>query len=243
MGTPTTDSAAAPQQPGAMPEVVPGTPVIAAVPEKKKMSIIEIIILVVVSLIAVTGISFAVYFYIQWDEAQSNVDGKIAEAEAIAREDQQRIAEANFAEREKEPNRRFTGPADYGSLSFMFPRTWSVYVARDASRGGDFEAFLNPGQVNEVGVNTINALRVSIINQPIEIVRMQYDSMVLSGQLTQSVFQNETITGDVFRGEFNPSISGIMVMFKVNDKTAILRTDAMIFEEDFNRVIRGITIN
>ena len=213
------------------------------VPEKRGNSLVEVMILVGVSVVAVAAIGFAAYFYMQWREAQSNLDGKIAAAEAIAREDQQRKAEENFAEREKEPNRRFTGPDDYGSLSFMFPRTWSVYVAKDASKGGDFEAYLNPGQVNEVGQSTINALRVTIINRPVDTVRTTYDGQVRNGKLTQSVFANETITGDKYIGELAPSITGIMVMFKVNDKTAIVRTDAMIFEEDFNRIVQGMTLN
>jgi len=220
---------------------VPFTP--QPLPMEKKNSIVEIIILVVVSLVAVIAIGFATYFYLQWGEAQTNIDGKIAEAEAIAREDQQRIAEENFAEREKEPNRVFTGPADYGSLSFMFPRTWSVYVAKDASRGGDFEAFFNPGQVNAVAADTINALRMSIINRPIDTVRTTYDGLVKSGKLSQSVFQMGSITGDRYEGEFSTNITGIMIMFKVNDKTAILRTDAMIFSSDFERLIETVTIN
>ncbi|MCL1840063.1 hypothetical protein FWF89_03700 [Candidatus Saccharibacteria bacterium] len=216
-----------------------------AIPEPKrgKGSIIEIIILILVSLIAVAAAGFAVYFYLQWDESRTNVEGQIAEAVAIARADERQIAEEIFAEREKEPNRRFTGPADYGSLSFMFPRTWSVYIARDASIGGDFEAYLHPGEVSEVGQSTINALRVSIINQPIDTVRMMYDAMATTGQLKQSVFQNATITGDRFEGEFNQDITGIMIMFKINDKTAILRTDAMIFRNDFDKLIQTITLN
>ena len=235
-------------------QAVPGAPAVSTVPTvsavpvipvmgKCKTSIVEIIILVVVSVVAVTAISFAVYFYLQWGEAQTNLDGRIAEAEAIAREDQQRIADAVFAEELKLPNRRFTGPMDYGSVSFLFPKTWSVFIESDASQGGDFEAFLNPEQVNQLRYGAIHALRVSIKNQPIDVVRQTYDGMVTSGQLRQSVFQNETITGDRFEGALEVNIVGIMIMFKVNDKTAIIRTDAMIFKEDFDKLIAGITLH
>ena len=229
-----------------MPTAVASTPEVAALPpEKHKGSIIEIIILVVVSLIAVAGASFAVYYYLEWEDASTNVEGQIDEAVATARADEREKAEEIFAEREKEPNRRFTGPADYGSLSFMFPKTWSVYVANDASQpGSDFEAYLNPGQVNTaLNPNTISALRVSILNQSIDTARMQYDGLVVGGQLRQKVFRNDSIIGDRFEGEFNNEIVGIMIMFKINDKTAILRTDAMIFQSDFDRIIETITLN
>ena len=212
--------------------------------KKRTSSIIETVVLVVVSLIAATAIVFAVYFYLQWNEAQTNVDGKIAEAEAIAREDQQRIAEENFAEREKQPNLQFTGPSDYGSLNFKYPRTWSVYVAKDASQGGDFEAYFNPGQVNAVGTSTINALRFSIINQSIDTVRTQYDSLVKSGKLTHSVIKVGTIEAvDRYEGEFNADITGMMIMFKIPNypQTAVLRADAMIFQTDFDALIQTIT--
>jgi len=224
---------------------VASVPGIEALPPVKmnRLSIGELLIMIVASLLAVAGISFAVYFYFQWDEAQTNVDGKIAEAEAIAREDERRIAEEVFAEREKEPNVRFTGPADYGSLSFMFPRTWSVFVEKNAIGGGDFKAYMHPRQVEPIGDYTINALRVSIIDRSIDVVRKEYDALVKSGKLRPSVFKNETISGDRFEGEFNKSIVGIMIMFKINDKTAILRTDAMLFRDDFDKLIQTITLN
>jgi len=234
--------------------ITPGGTVVASQPlptampmmapvEKKKSSILEIIILVIVSLVAVAGIGLAVYFYLQWDESRTNVDGQIAEAVAVAREDQQRMAEENFAQREKEPFLEFLGPTDYGSLSFKFSRTWSVYVAKDASQGGDFEAYFNPGRVNAVGPNTINALRVTIVNQPFETVQTTYDNLVKSGKLTQSVFQLGAITGSRYEGEFNANITGIMVMFKIPNypQTAILRADAMGFRVDFDKLIQTIT--
>jgi hypothetical protein len=223
--------------------MVQSMPVSAPVMPEKRGSVVEIIVLVVVSLIAVAATSFAVYFYLQWSEVQTDVDGQIEKAVAIAREDERQKADEFWAEEMKKPNLRFTGPVDYGSVSFMYPRTWSVYVAKDAVSGGDFEAYFNPGQVNPVGANTINALRVQIIDRQIDSVRTTYDGLVKSGKLTQSVFKNETITGDRFEGEFNQNIRGIMVMFKVNDKTVILRTDAMIFKDDFESLIQGITLN
>ena len=219
-------------------------PAVPVLPKQKgRGSVAEAILLVIVCLVAVAAIIFAVYFYLQWNEAQMNVDGKIAAAEAVAREDQQTIDEANFAEREKQPNLEFVGPGDYGSLSFRYPRTWSVYVAKDASGGGDFEAYFNPGQVNEVSETSINALRLTIYNRRIEEVRTSYDSLVSAGNLTMSVFSVGDITGDRFEGAFNEDIVGSMVMFKINDKTVVLRADAGVFKSDFNALIATMKHN
>jgi hypothetical protein len=41
-------------------------------------------------------------------------------------------------EREKYPYKTFSGPEDYGKLTFEYPKTWSVYIAAAANKGGDF---------------------------------------------------------------------------------------------------------
>ena len=226
----------------------PGQPVAAIpqIPVDKKMNrgtIIETIILIAVCLVAAAAIVFAVIFFLRWNEAESNIDGKISAAVASAVEEQRAADEANFAEREKLPNLEFVGPADYGSVSFMYPRTWSIFVNRDASDGGDFEAFFNPVQVNPVSENTINALRFSILNRPIDQVHAQYDALVRNGDLTSRVYTVGGITGTLYEGAFNPFITGIALVMKINDKTAIIRTDAEIFRQDFTKLITTIRAN
>jgi len=209
----------------------------------KRGAIVETIILVMVSLIAVTGIVFAAYFYMQWDDARTDVNGQIAAAEAVARDLQRQEDEEIFAEREKQPYLQFTGPLDYGALGFVYPRTWSIYIENDAAKGGDFNAYFNPVQVNPVSLTTINALRVSILNRSIDDVRTSYDGMVRSGQLAHSVFRVGSITADRYDGEVAHEVVGAMIMFKINDKTAILRTDAKIFQKDFDELIKTIKLN
>lgn len=205
-----------------------------------RASLIETIVLIVVCIIAAAAIVFAVIFFLQYDESKTNVDGKINAAVATAVEEQKSIDESNFAEREKLPNSEFVGPSDYGSLSFMYPKTWSIYVSRDASNGGDFEAYFNPIQVNQISESTINALRVYIYDRPIDQVRTQYDSLVRNGSLTSSVYTVGDITGTKYEGAFSPNITGIALMIKINDKTAIIRTDAEIFRKDFETLITTI---
>ncbi|MFV0485159.1 MAG: hypothetical protein ACK5MU_02960 [Candidatus Saccharimonadales bacterium] len=221
----------------------PGMPALPADAKAKKSALIETIVLIVVCLIAAAAIVFAVVFFIQKNEAETNIEGKINAEVALAVEEQRSIDESNFAEREKLPNSEFVGPSDYGSLSFMYPKTWSIYVAKDASNGGDFEAYFNPIQVNPASENTINALRVYIYDRPIDQVRTTYDSLVKSGKLTSSVYTVGDITGTKYEGAFNNNITGIALMIKINDKTAVIRTDAEIFRTDFEALIATIRKN
>ena len=145
-------------------------------PEKKKdiSGLVKTIVIIIVSLIAVTFIGLFIWMYMQYDEAQSDLDGKLAIAAAEARDEQATKDEEEFREREKYPYKTFSGPADYGQLTFEYPKTWSVYVAADASSGGDFNAYFNPIQVDAVGKDTINALRVTIRNKGFDDVVEEY---------------------------------------------------------------------
>ena len=208
-----------------------------------RASLIETIVLVIVCLLAAAGIICSVVFFLQWNEAETNLEGKINMAVAEAKEEQKTLDEANFAEREKLPNTEFVGPSDYGSLSFMYPKTWSVYVAKDASNGGDFEAYFNPVQVEPVSNQTINALRLTIYDRPIDQVRTQYDSLVKSGKLESRVYQSGDVSGTLYSGQISNYIDGILLMIKINDKTAILQTDSQNFKEDFEALIATIRIS
>ena len=208
-----------------------------------KSSLIETIVLVVVCLIAAAGVICAVVFFLQWREAETNVQGQIDISVAEAVEAQKSLDEANFAEREKLPNTEFVGPSDYGSLSFMYPKTWSVYVAKDASNGGDYEAYFNPVQVEPVSDETINALRVMIYDRPIDQVKTQYESLVKNGKLSSSVYQVGDITGTLYSGQITNYVTGILLMIKINDKTAIIQTDSMNFKSDFESLIATIRIS
>lgn len=134
-------------------------------------NLIEIIVLVVVSIVAMVFIGLFIWKYIEWDTVKTDIDGQIDAAVAMAVAENTTKLENEFTEREKYPYKNFMGPADYGSLSFEYPKTWNVYVAKDASNGGDYEAYLNPGEVQPVSSTTINALRVTIRDQAFEMSR------------------------------------------------------------------------
>ncbi len=230
-----------PGQPAFAPNMqgIPGVPELAS--EKKKVSIVEVVILVTISLIAVAGIILSVVFYMNWNEAQSNLDGKIEQAVEIAKEETRTEMENNFAEREKQPYLEFTGPIDYGAVSFVYPRTWSIYISEDATSGGNYRAYFNPGQINPITNTSINALRFAIIDQSIENVRSRYDNLVKNGKVSHSVFQQGEHTIERFDGELSDNIVGIVIMFKLNDKTVMFQTDAKTFQTDFDRLITTIT--
>ncbi len=187
--------------------------------------------------------SLAIWAYMNYNEAKTDIDGKIALAEAEAKKEQAEEDEAKFAEREKEPRREFIGPDDYGRLSFTYPKTWSVYVAKDAQKGGDYEAFLHPVQVPSLENQATQqvALRLQIVDKDYDVYLKQYERLVSDGKLRSSTVSVNGENGIRFDGDFTKDIRGAAVIFKIRDKTAVLRTDADTFKPDFETLIKTVT--
>ena len=156
----------APQSGLASPADRPMVQQVQVMPEKKKdvSGLVKTIVLIAVSLVAATFLGLFIWMSVQYGEAQETIEEKVSVAETKARDEQSAKDEADFLEREKYPYRTFSGPADYGQLTFEYPKTWSLYIDKDASNGGDYIAYFNPVQIEEIGNNAINALSVYITN-------------------------------------------------------------------------------
>lgn len=246
-----------PAQP--MPEVqqnpVTGVPMImqaaAAIPEPKKdfKPLIKTIAIIALSLVSVTFIGLFIWMYTQYDDARTDVDGQIAKAVTAAVDDNTMKLENEFAEREKYPFQTFAGPEDYGGLTFEYPKTWSVYVSADASRGGNFQAYFNPVQVDEISSTNVDALRLYILDSPFDNVAASYQKELEGDQPklhldSVMIGQNGDIPANRYTGiipgtEFN----GYIVIFKIRDKTVILQTDSVLFEGDYNTLLASIRFN
>lgn len=209
--------------------------------QKSKRNLIETIVLVVVSLIAVLFVGLFIWKYLEWDSVKTDVDGQIDAAVALAISENTTKLENEFLEREKYPYKTFSGPADYGSLNFEFPKTWNTYIAQDAANGGNFEAYLNPGEVQPVSTQTINALRVQILDQAFENVARNYENLTNSGQLSVTTRPVGSAVANVYTGTLPNNIRGIATIFKVRDKTILIQTDAELFAEEYYKLLDTVT--
>jgi hypothetical protein len=203
------------------------------------------------SLIAIIGLiilflaagSAAIWAYVNYNEQKTNVDGKISLAVVEAKKLQGDADEVKFAEREKEPLRQFVGPEDYGRLTFDYPKTWSVYIAKDVSRGGVFEAYLNPVTVPPVSTIQQYSLRVTIDEKDYDQVVKVYQELVKKGDLRSSATSANGNNGTRLDGNFTKDIRGSAVIYKIRDKTVTLRTDADTFKPDFENIIKTLKFN
>lgn len=200
---------------------------------------------IVGGLVAVTFIGLFIWMYSQWSEAQTDVDSKINTAVATAVNEKTEELENQFTEREKLPYRIFTGPADYGELTLEYPKTWSVYEAKSATNGGDFEAYFNPDRVYVVGIDTINSLRVIIKDQAYDSFIQTYDTAVKNGKMSVAVRPVGGENANIYTGQLpgGGDLQGIAAVFKIRDKTAVIQTDAMLFSDDYYKILDSVKFN
>lgn len=192
--------------------------------------------------------SLAIWAMLNYQEQKTNVDGKVSTAVIQGKKDQAEEDEKKFAEREKEPRRDFTAPDDFGRLSFTYPKTWSVYVDKDPAAGGrvsgnDYMAYLHPVVVPPIGIGDEQqfAVRVSILNKNYNEYMKDFDRLIKDGKLRSSTVTINGENGVRLDGNFSDKIRGSSVVFKIRDKTAIVRTDADTFKHDFNELIKTIS--
>ena len=226
-------------QPGVAVAQAPAAP-------KTKNTLLETIILVAVCLIAAGAIVIAVIFFMRYNELSENYDADLNTQIAAARLEEQEAAQKRLNEKLKEPYQEFRGPADYGSISFQYPKTWSVYVDKESNGNGDFVAYFQPNQVPPVSdKDSRYALRFVIYDRQFDNVTKPFLDSVKNGKLKSQTFTaaNNAISGTRYEGEIEKGINGTFVAFKVNDKTAILRTDTNVLMEDYERILTTLRRN
>lgn len=183
----------------------------------------------------------AVWFFLQYKEQKTDVDGKIKVAVAEGKREQMEIDDKNFQEKYKDPRLEFVGPAEYGRVSFMYPRTWSVYVDKDGSDRGDYNAFMHPVSVPPVASKDSRfALRLEIINKDYDTVLKTYEGLLKKGDLTSSTPEFNGNASTRLDGAFSKELRGSAVLMRVRDKTIRFSTDADTFKPDFEAVLNTV---
>ncbi|MDR2336526.1 MAG: hypothetical protein LBE03_00260 [Candidatus Nomurabacteria bacterium] len=222
---------------------------IAAEKKNHRHKIIQVIIIVILAIATIVLAAFLVMTKIEFDEKSRDVDGQIERAVVDAKKAQYDADKAEFFELEKKPYFEFVGPEDYGSLSFQYPKTWSQYVSLDASDGGNFEAYFNPGVVDKVGGDAwsgegVYALRVIIFNNTSpEVIADFYKSYVSDGFTTSNLVTVGEASGMRYDGYITSELKGSLFVFKLRDKAVVIRTDSEIFRGDFDELLKTIKYN
>jgi hypothetical protein len=191
----------------------------------------------------VAAVGVMIWALLNYFDQKNNVDSIVTSAVTDAVKEQADKDAAAFEAEEKKPNRTFSGPEDYGGVTFEYPKTWSIYVSKDASSGSTYEAYLNPVAVPPITSSQQFGLRVTIQSENYDDVIKDYESEVEKGDLKSSVVKASGQDGTRLDGTFSKDIRGSAVIFKIRDKTLIIQTDAVTFKADFDAIVKTIKFN
>jgi hypothetical protein len=192
---------------------------------------------IILGILAVIFAGFSIWAYTNYVDHRDNVASKVEAAVTTAKKEQSVADEKLYLEREKQPYTQFAGPDDLGHVTFSYPKTWSLYVAKNGSKGDGYEAYLNPLSVPAITNDQAYAARVVVSNDTYEDSLDDFESAVKKGDLKSAPITINGFKGIRLDGAFSKTRSGSAVVFKVRDKTLIISTDSEGFKGDFDNVI------
>ncbi len=182
---------------------------------------------------------FGIWAFTGRQDYKNNVDQKIADSNIIAVEKAETAKDAEFIEREKSPVRTYVGPATYGSLTFNYPKTWSVYVEEETG-GTVLDLFAFPNVVPGVQNDQTYALRTEIVSSSYDTEVKKYDSKVKNGDVTSAAFRPVLVPSTLgvrIDGLLEKDVQGSMVILPLRDRTIKIYTEIPQFVGDFNDIV------
>jgi len=200
------------------------------------------IVAVVLAVTLIGSLAFGVWAFMGMQANKTDLDKKIATAEKVAVKKAEELKELEFAEREKNPFKNFTGSAVFGSLSYDIPKTWSVFMEEKAT-GTVLDFYGHPNTVKGTDKSNSFALRSQIISTSYDKEVEKMLKLVETGKATATAFIPKNVpTGLGVRivGEVVTDKQGVMILLPQRDKTIKIWTESPDFISDFDKVIETI---
>lgn len=199
----------------------------------------SLILAILFGLLFVVTAGFALWAFTSRQDYKNNVDEKIADASAIAVQEAETAKDAEFVEKEKSPVRTYAGSATYGSVSFDYPKTWSIYAVESAG-GQPIDLYGYPQVVPGVDGVTPFALRLEIVSETYDSVVESYQTQIEVGDLNATAYRPARVPqvlGLRIDGTLSESVQGSMVILPLRDRTIKVYSEIPQFIGDFNNII------
>lgn len=233
------------QNPGAYPNqpVVSPDPSPASPREKRGFNLPAI--MAVVMLILAIGLGALAIIYIgKFNKAQTNVNQQKNEAATIAKAEQKKIDEKEFAEAAKKPFRTYQAPGVLGAIKVEFPKDWNVYAVEDENSQTQLDVYMYPGVVRAPQSTTEPyAFRIKLAQSLYTETLEKYQKDVEKGILTAKNVTVSGITGTRLEGQIEKGRTGVLILLPIRDKTLFLWTESNNYLNDYNGIIERIGVS
>ena len=234
-----------PAGPGGTSVPVPANMMPTPKPKKSKKLLFGFIL---VTFLLIIFVILTIVFYGQMQDYKTNSDQKSSVAVEQAKKEQEKQLNEQFAEKEKEPLKSYTGPANAAAVKIVYPKTWSLYTVEGPS-GNTLNSYFNPNLVpNVANRDNLFALRLDVSEQPYANILRTFESKVTKGEVKVTPFVASNVkgaeTGVRIDGAITNNTTGSMVIIPVRDKTIQLWTESGNYTADFdNFVLKNLTFN
>lgn len=209
-----------------------------------KQSHKSFIVAILMTILFLGAFGFGVWAFAGMQENKSNLDEKIEAASVVAVEKAEAAKEVEFAEREKDPFKQYAGPAQYGSLTFSYPKTWSMYIEQSDSGTELLDLYAHPNQILGLDKENSFAFRVQILSNSYDKEVEKIQKTAERGETSVSAFRAAKVPSELgvrVTGEVVTNKQGVMVLLPQRDKTIKIWTESVDFTGDFDRVIESLS--
>jgi hypothetical protein len=216
--------------------------------ERGSMNVL-LIPVILLALFFIGSAIFAVWAYSSRQDYKNNSDAKSAAAVAANKKVVQTADAKQFAEEAKKPLKAYDGPAAYGSLHVMYPKTWSAYV--DVNNSSEpLNAYFHSDYVPATDMKQAYNLRIRVNTTSYNSLLLTFQGLVKGGKVTSVPYKlpklpdvvGVRLDGQAVPG--NAQASGTMIMLPMRDKTLQIWTESPDFLPDFtDNILANLTFS
>ncbi len=210
-----------------------------------EMNILLIVLTLVVLILFGTG-GFAYWAYSNMTKYRYHADQVAAAAVKAANTTLTKQLNNQFAEKEKNPYKVYTGPSTYGSLHITYPKTWSAFMSvnnqSDTYMDGYFypDVIPNTSQTDSSAATVNFALRVQVLQGNYADILGNYQGQTESGIVQVQPYhlpQVPTVIGSEITGQIQDNKTGTLIILPVRNYTLEIWTEGTQFLPDFTNII------
>ena len=202
-----------------------------------------VLVTILLGLLLVGAAGFGFWAYSERSDYKNNVDKKISEALASAEDSQRAELQKQFNEKAKSPYKTYESPPNFGTITFDYPKIWSVYIDQ-SSKSIPLNGYFHPEIVPGIQSTTALALRVEVVPSTYDTVLKQYADEIKNGKIRASATVPPKMEGienvqpgTRLQGEIVSKKQGTMVIVKIRDKTLKISTQSAEFLKDFDSIV------
>lgn len=201
------------------------------------------VFLVFMTLGFILSTAFGIWAFVGMQDNKTNLDKKVAAATEVAVQKAESDKDAEFAELEKNPFRKYTGSQTYGTLSFEFPKSWNAYV-EEKERDILLNFYAHPGVIPGLGDNVNFAFRAEIIDTSYQKKLQDYERLQKDNKVTVEPYRPKLVDGVlgvIVKGKVYKEKQGVLVVLPQRDKTFMFWTESPEYEADFTKILETLT--